>query len=310
MVRRRLGRIGPAALVLIVLASCAAEPATESTSSSVTATTGPSLETSTTETTSTVVPTTPSTVYDPPPPLFVLGDWGTGTMPEGAVAGAMATAAEQEAPEAILTTGDNFYSNDADFIMDPYQWAVDAGIEFWITWGNHDVQSPGRIEAVNVTFDSPPRWGAHEWGDIHIVILDSNQLESGEQVDFLVDALGSSDRPTVVVFHHPPLTCGKYRPGTDIGAWSPHFDDDVVLVMSGHDHNYQRFESDGITYVVTGGGGAETYPIEACPSGVPSPVAGEALHHFVELRQTEGAVTAEVIDVNGSVIDEFEIPTG
>lgn len=33
------------------------------------------------------------------------------------------------------------------------------------------------------------------------------------------------------------------------------------VVLSGHIHNYERFERAGITYIVTGGGGAKPYPI-------------------------------------------------
>jgi hypothetical protein len=34
-----------------------------------------------------------------------------------------------------------------------------------------------------------------------------------------------------------------------------------VVVLNGHLHNYERFERRGVEYVVTGGGGAEPYPI-------------------------------------------------
>jgi acid phosphatase type 7 len=34
-----------------------------------------------------------------------------------------------------------------------------------------------------------------------------------------------------------------------------------VVVFNGHIHNYERFERNGVEYVVTGGGGAEPYPI-------------------------------------------------
>jgi hypothetical protein len=34
------------------------------------------------------------------------------------------------------------------------------------------------------------------------------------------------------------------------------------VVFSGHVHNYERHEHGGVTYFVTGGGGAHAYPIE------------------------------------------------
>ena len=38
-----------------------------------------------------------------------------------------------------------------------------------------------------------------------------------------------------------------------------------MIVFSGHVHNYERHEHGGITYFVTGGGGAHAYPIERAP---------------------------------------------
>lgn len=34
-----------------------------------------------------------------------------------------------------------------------------------------------------------------------------------------------------------------------------------VMVFNGHIHNYERFERRGVEYVVTGGGGAQPYPL-------------------------------------------------
>ena len=38
-----------------------------------------------------------------------------------------------------------------------------------------------------------------------------------------------------------------------------------IVFFSGHVHNYERHEHGGITYFVSGGGGAHAYPIERAP---------------------------------------------
>lgn len=232
-------------------------------------------------------------------------------MPQGAVAGAMARYAERNAVEAILTTGDNFYSNDAEFLLEPVEWAFQTDIPFWITWGNHDVETPARIDVVEEAFSAPPRWTVHDWGEVDVVILDSNQIGAAEQLEFLTAELGRSERSTIVVFHHPPLSC-SFHGDTQaaLRAWVPEFDDDVVLVLSGHDHNYQRFESDGITYVVSGGGGRPLYDLSPCPGGHPERLAGEAIHHFLVLNQADDRLAVEVVNVTGGTIDEFVVPLG
>lgn len=239
--------------------------------------------------------------------LLVVGDWGAGTSDQETVATAMADHTDGKYVGAILTTGDNFYSDDAEFLMHPFEWATEAEIPFWITWGNHDVESSDRVAAVNAVFDDPPRWTTQRWGDLVVVILDSTQPDSEDQVDFLTETLADTDLPTIVVFHHPPYSCGSYGHDESIQEnWVTRFDDDVFLVLSGHEHNYQRFEDSGTMYVVTGGGGAALTELSACPNHGPEAIAAESTHHFLVMEQ-EDNVTVSVVDGGGDLIDEFEL---
>lgn len=239
--------------------------------------------------------------------LLVVGDWGSGTDAQEDVAAQMAAYAQQRQIAAIVTTGDNFYSDNASELMQPFAWATDADIPFLISWGNHDVESRRRIELIDDTFGDPPRWWSHDWGPLDIVILDSTQVDSDQQRRFLVDTLTASDDPTIVVFHHPPYSCGSHG-GTDgvLTEWVPHFDDDVFLVFSGHEHNYQHFESDDIAYLITGGGGRSLTELADCSDDHPRRIAGEAVHNFVALELTD-SLNVTAIDADGEVIDEFSI---
>ncbi len=296
----------------ILAAGCGANTETATTTTS---TTELPASTSTSQpapatTTTIVAGTTTTTPIGDVGHLLVVGDWGSGTLPQGAVAGAMMRHAEANEVDAILTTGDNFYSDDAEFLIHPFGWVLEAGTPFWITWGNHDVDSDARIEAVNETFGDPPRWTTHQWGEILVVILDSTQIESDEQVDFLAETLAASDDPTIVVFHHPVHSCGSHGSTTEIlTRWVPLFDEDVFLVLNGHEHNYQRFEDDGTSYVVTGGGGAQLTELANCLAAGPEHIAAEMLHHFVVLEQGEGLMVS-IVDASDEIIDEFvlELP--
>ena len=293
---------------ILVLAACGqAEPVATTTPTTV----PPPTVSSTSVLTSTTAAPVTTTEFMDPGQLLVIGDWGSGTLPQGAVAGEMARIAEGNLIAAILTAGDNFYSDDAEFLMMPFAWAVDADVPFWITWGNHDVESDSRIEAVENTFDSPPRWTTHAWGQVEILILDSNQIKDQDQLDYLARAMEDIDRPTIVVFHHPALSCSKHGDTEEVLAeWVPLFDEDVVLVVSGHDHNYQRFEDGGIPYLVSGGGGRPLYQLEECPDDHPSMLTGAELHHFLVISQTADALQVEALDVVGEVIDGFVVPIG
>ncbi|MGB9790794.1 MAG: metallophosphoesterase family protein [Thermotoga caldifontis] len=77
----------------------------------------------------------------------------------------------------------------------------------------------------------------------------------------------------------------------------------VPIVFSSHDHNYQRIVKDGITYIVTGGGGAPLYrldPIEGL-------LVGAVVHHFVKVNLHRDRIECEAISVNGEIIDSFTV---
>lgn len=239
--------------------------------------------------------------------ILVVGDWGAGTESQREVAAQMEVFARDRPVAAIVTTGDNFYSNNADELMEPFDWATDRDIPFLITWGNHDIESGRRIDLIEETFDDPPRWWAHEWGPVDLLMLDSTQIDSRQQSQFLVDAMADGDDPTIVVFHHPPLSCGSHGDSTEVlSEWVPRFDEDVFLVVSGHEHNYQRFESNDLTYVVSGGGGQSLTELADCSDDHPERIAGEAVHHFVALELTE-SLSATAINRDGNVIDELSL---
>jgi Icc-related predicted phosphoesterase len=250
---------------------------------------------------------TDSLIIDGSDLLLVVGDWGTGTPDQDAVAAAMANYTERGDVGAIVTTGDNFYSDDTDVLMKPFSWADNRDVPFIVTWGNHDLDSADRIAAVNDVFDDPPRWTTHRWGNVVVVILDSTQPDSDPQIEFLTETLAATDLPTIVVFHNPPYSCGLHGHDVTIQEnWMTLFDEEVFLVLSGHEHNYQRFEDGGRMFVVTGGGGAALTELVDCPTGGPEAIAAESAHHFVVLEQADN-VTVSVVDVNGELIDEFEL---
>jgi Icc-related predicted phosphoesterase len=253
-------------------------------------------------------PSTPAARFPATATLLVVGDWGAGTPEQAQVATAMSEYAYTVEVAAILTTGDNFYFDNPDSLMEPFAWAEDATIPFVVSWGNHDIETPARIGAVQSEFEYADRWGIHEWGPLDIVVLDSTQVDSEEQLAFFDAAMAGSEDPTIVVFHHPPYSCGSHG-GTEAirENWVARFDDDVFLVLSGHEHNYQRFEFDGVSYVVTGGGGRFLTPLAECAPGHLERLFGLQTHNFVAMS-LDDELTVEAFDAQGNVIDIFSLP--
>lgn len=239
---------------------------------------------------------------------MVIGDWGTGGQSQTIVANAMADRAGSHGEVAIITTGDNFYSDEAADLMAPLEWATSGGVPILISWGNHDIETGSRLEVVSESFGHPPRWYVVPWGALDLVFLDSNQIHSRPQARFLAETLAASERPAILIFHHPVYNCGRHGDTeAAIKTWVPLHDDDVVLVLNGHEHSYQRFEEGGVTYIVTGGGGRSLYDLETCPPGHSPLVTGAVTHHFLVVTSEGDELRVEAVDTDGTVFDTVEI---
>ncbi|MCX7750929.1 MAG: metallophosphoesterase family protein [Candidatus Bipolaricaulota bacterium] len=171
--------------------------------------------------------------------------------------------------------------------------------------GNHERDSISYYEH----FALPPgggrlgkRWWTLRWGDVVVVGLDSNARSPRDyldQAEWLRASLSGPEPHRFVVFHHPVFSSDRsYGPGSEglQALWHPLFVElGVDLVFTGHAHNYERIERDGVTYLVCGGGGANLYPLG---SRVPGSVAGSDEYLFyVPVRAGGGGVAVEGVGV-------------
>jgi hypothetical protein len=74
----------------------------------------------------------------------------------------------------------------------------------------------------------------------------------------------------------------------------------VDLVLSGHDHIYERGDAGGTKYLVSGGGGAPVYKL-----GPPTPTTrkAESSYHFVEVTTTANDLRVVAHRAEGSIIE-------
>jgi 3',5'-cyclic AMP phosphodiesterase CpdA len=151
-------------------------------------------------------------------------------------------------------------------------------------------------------------WYAYEYGPIQFLLLNSqafyNQELRQEQKRWMEGRLQDEGfEVSIPVFHIPPYTSGLHRlDGRAIASeWVPIFEAyEVPLVLSGHDHNYERLLVNGITYVVSGGGSSVLYPIS---EKHPDSLVFTARSHYLVLSFSPSSITLEAYSSEGELID-------
>jgi len=252
---------------------------------------------------------------DPRTPLLrlaVLGDAGTRESMQARVAAQVAAADRRGRPfDALLITGDLVYEDGDSELTDasvirPYA-ATFTRTEIIAALGNHDTESDEGSDIMR-RLGRPSAVYVQDVGPVRVVSLNSNSVNS-TQTTWLDRVLGQP-RPTdswlITVMHHPAFSSGEHGSEDSVRrAWAPLFArHGVDLALSGHDHDYERTTpQNGVTYVVSGGGGAELRDV-----GRSSFTAKSAKkHHFVDLTVFADRLEGRAIDKDGQVFDTFVI---
>ncbi len=211
----------------------------------------------------------------------------------GDIRRAIVHAVAEERPAFISFDGDIVYRGDH-----PGDWRVwdeetsvwrDEKIPVYPALGNHDLHG-SQNTALSNYFQRFPDLQEHRYYSVRfanclMLMLDSSLKEvAGPQGDWIkqtLDQLPEDVAFVILVFHHPPYTSSSDE-GVFGDGHSARSNEQALakvleerqqlnsqvrfVVFAGHIHNYERFQHGGVTYFVTGGGGAHAYPIERSPS--------------------------------------------
>jgi acid phosphatase len=239
----------------------------------------------------------------------VKGDWGAGTSAQSSVSRRMCRVRLTHPFTAVVTTGDNFYNPDGVATKknygEPERCLTARPGHQWIpAWGNHDLAGNSTATVLRAR----GHWYRWALDGAEILVLDSNRWSDSTQRRWLARTLKQFNVPlTVVVFHHPPYSVGTVH-DSHLGvrdSWVPLFQrHGVDLVLSGHNHLYERSQVRGIDYVVTGGGGAALY---GCGDPTSWTRRCVSAHHFLVVEVTVSALRVRALSPSGSVLDRFVV---
>ncbi|HEY6090545.1 MAG TPA: metallophosphoesterase [Gemmatimonadales bacterium] len=267
------------------------------------------------------------TVNSPPPPPPPPPD-GVVLVGAGDIASCSTTADEATASlidainGTVFTAGDNAYDNGS-----PSDYANCYGPS-WGRFksrtrpaiGNHDYNTPsaagyfGYYGAAGASNGNA--YYSYDAGAWHVVVLDSNigmTAGSTQETWLRADLAAHPARCTLAIWHHPRFSSGHHGSSTAVQPlWQALYDAGADLIVSGHDHIYERFapqtpagqvdNTRGIREFVVGTGGAGLYQFEhPAPN---SEVKNNTTHGVLKLTLTATGYSWQFIPVAGSTFTD------
>lgn len=228
-------------------------------------------------------------------------------------------------PGIIINTGDlvaqgSEYAQWKPQYFDPLR-GVSEHIPIFPCLGNHERNAIHYYNYHSLPDDQGEVYYSFDYGNAHFISLNSNSqdapFELGEkQTEWLIEDLKKNKDATwkFVYFHHPLFRAHPTRGiGEQRWVWQPLFEEyGIDFVINGHDHYYMRsypigrYEGKpkrGVYHLISGGGGANTYPM------VPKEHAAfrRRIHHVTAIDVMGDRLIGRAVDVDGNVFDAFVI---
>jgi hypothetical protein len=142
--------------------------------------------------------------------------------------------------------------------------------------GNHEYgtrDAAGYFSYFGAVAGEPQQgWYSYQLGAWHVVVLNSNCSlvacgTGSPQVRWLREDLAANPSACLLAYwHHPRWSSGRHGSSNTVDLfWTELASAGADVVLTGHDHNYQRISVDGVREFVVGTGGRSLYPFEKSP---------------------------------------------
>jgi acid phosphatase type 7 len=195
-------------------------------------------------------------------------------------------------PDVLILTGDvpwrgTFAADYAEFKLETATWRTE-NLRVYPALGNHEFGGKGTDNPLENWWAAFPelknrRWYSVALGSrVYLTCIDSDaDLTPGTpQRTWLEDQMAHLSPKVefvILAMHHPPVADIQTKEHVDhnprpnevalrdyLSQIAPQ-SHAKFIVASGHIHNYERAEVDGVTYLVSGGGGARPYEVDRTP---------------------------------------------
>jgi len=253
--------------------------------------------------------------------FLVYGDNRTDAVAHASVARAM----EQVPSDFVVNTGDLVDEGASDEAWQSF-FDVEGPLlrnrPLFSVIGNHEIyHDPSgarflRYLGLRDASGTVRPYGTARVGNARLFFLDAHHpWDAGDERQWLEHELALADGEAglvwrIVVVHEGPWSAGPHGPSERLAegrvpeVLARH---KVDLLLSGHDHTYQRGDAGAIKYIVSGGGGAPLYGITR---DVPTTRRALAAYHFVEVRTSPEQIRIVARRPDGQEIDRCGLRKG
>lgn len=239
----------------------------------------------------------------------------------------------QDDPRFMLYAGDALHTGGFASQWDRWFQAVEpfaSGRPVMQSTGNHELGGDPKLRNWQIYTAFPDDSGnavyySFDYGPVHFVCLDTDSGLYDDQLAWLEKDLAATPKPRKVAYFHRPVFSsgtvhGSNQELRDLLApvFSKHH---VNLVLSGHDHLYERSKpidvlksksgpvgsyKEGTCYVISGGAGAGLY--DAKPGNWWTAALNTTSHHFCRFKVAGSkSMTLQAVDRQGKVIDSVTL---
>ncbi len=222
-------------------------------------------------------------------------------------------------PDLVVNVGDlvtdgNVYDQwDQEFF-----WPAEGllrRVPMFVAIGNHEQDADHFYELLSQP--PPENYFTFTYGNSFNIVLDSNpdKLYAGsEQLLWFEEAAYSAAAQSATWLfayaHHPPYSEGWDAPGYDGDLHMRELivpvaeDAGIDLFWNGHTHDYERGALNGVTWIITGGGGAS---LDSFQQNFDHILVYESAWHYVQVDIAGPHATVSAVDLQGVELDRFTL---
>ncbi|NPA45697.1 MAG: hypothetical protein GXO24_00605 [Chlorobi bacterium] len=219
----------------------------------------------------------------------------------------------------IVNSGDLVYDGDEETDWDEQFFSAQFGnirqmmarLPYLSAVGNHE--GNGVLFAKYFPYPmmaNGTNYYSFDYGNAHFTVIDQyDDFSPGStQYNWIQNDLQNTAKAwKIILMHKPAWSAGGHSNDSNTQNYLvPLFEqNNVSLVINGHNHYYARAVHNNITYITTGGGGAPLYNPD---NSAPNVVATDRSYHFLKIQiQNNQTLHITAIRQNGTQIEAFDI---